>query len=64
MNTNSDDLVRATAPQSYFPSLTLLQTLGQERGPTETDLGKGIVDAAVEAGVQVFVHSGMHLQRK
>ena len=28
-------------------------------GPTETDIGKAVVDAAAEAGVKVFVFSGM-----
>ena len=33
--------------------------MGQDGGPSETDLGKGLVDAAVEAGVRHFVYSGM-----
>jgi hypothetical protein len=32
-------------------------------GPSEVGLGKNIVDAAVEAGVQVFVYSGMESAR-
>ncbi|KAF2728698.1 NAD(P)-binding protein [Polyplosphaeria fusca] len=43
VNTNSDDPVFENA----------------EEKRTEEDLGKGIVDAAVEAGVSVFVYSGM-----
>ncbi|KAF6804980.1 NmrA family protein [Colletotrichum sojae] len=33
--------------------------IGEEGLPSETDIGKNIVDAAVEAGVEVFVYSGM-----
>ncbi|CAM1500601.1 Fc.00g097630.m01.CDS01 [Cosmosporella sp. VM-42] len=33
--------------------------LSQAGGPTETQLGKGLVDAAAEAGVRHFVYSGM-----
>ncbi|KAF4977787.1 hypothetical protein FZEAL_5753 [Fusarium zealandicum] len=33
--------------------------INQAGGPTENDLGKGIADAAAEAGVRHFVYSGM-----
>jgi uncharacterized protein YbjT (DUF2867 family) len=33
--------------------------LDEKTGPTETDLGRLIVDSAAEAGVQHFVYSGM-----
>ncbi|KAH6697310.1 hypothetical protein F5X68DRAFT_226696 [Plectosphaerella plurivora] len=33
--------------------------INEKDGPTEEDMGKIIVDAAVEAGVEVFVFSGM-----
>ncbi|KAK7408689.1 hypothetical protein QQX98_009157 [Neonectria punicea] len=34
-------------------------SVGQKDGPSETDVGKGLVDAAVEAGVKHFVYSGL-----
>ncbi|KAF6843239.1 NmrA family protein [Colletotrichum musicola] len=34
-------------------------SIGEEGLPSETDIGRNIVDAAVEAGVQIFVYSGM-----
>ncbi|KAF5258196.1 hypothetical protein FOXYS1_11240, partial [Fusarium oxysporum] len=40
--------------------LTLLASLfGKPNGPSETDVGMAVVDAAVKAGVQHFVFSGM-----
>jgi hypothetical protein len=33
--------------------------VNQSGGPSETDLGKSLVDAAAEAGVRHFVYSGM-----
>lgn len=48
VNTNSDDSV--------------FQNPGEKR--TELDLGQGIVDAAVEAGVEIFVYSGMASARE
>jgi hypothetical protein len=38
-------------------SLTFPQSCNQPGGPTETDLGKLIVDAAIEAGVKHFIYS-------
>lgn len=35
------------------------QSMNQEDGPTELDIGKSLVDAAAEAGVRHFVYSGM-----
>ncbi|KPM35784.1 hypothetical protein AK830_g10768 [Neonectria ditissima] len=34
-------------------------SVGRKDGPSETDIGKGLVDAAVEAGVKHFVYSGL-----
>jgi hypothetical protein len=36
-----------------------MQSVNQPDGPTELDVGKGLVDAAAEAGVLHFVYSGM-----
>ncbi|KAF7556872.1 hypothetical protein G7Z17_g1110 [Cylindrodendrum hubeiense] len=33
--------------------------VGQKGGPSETDIGKDVVDAAVEVGVNYFVYSGL-----
>ncbi|KAH7139804.1 hypothetical protein B0J13DRAFT_478121 [Dactylonectria estremocensis] len=33
--------------------------VGQKNGPSETAIGKDVVDAAVEAGVKYFVYSGL-----
>ena len=44
VNTNSDDAVFENP----------------EEKRTEVDLGKGIVDAAIEAGVEVLVYSGFN----
>lgn len=38
-------------------SPTLPRSCNQPGGPTETDLGKLIVDAAIEAGVKHFIYS-------
>lgn len=38
---------------------TLIKSIGEKGLPTETDLGKNIIDAAAEAGVQHVVYSGM-----
>lgn len=38
--------------------------MNQPEGPSETDLGKIIVDAAVEARVRHFVYSGMESASK
>lgn len=38
--------------------------MNQPEGPSETDLGKILVDAAVEAGVRHFVYSGMESASK
>ncbi|KAH7011457.1 hypothetical protein EDB80DRAFT_891270 [Ilyonectria destructans] len=38
--------------------------VNQPEGPSETDLGKILVDAAVEAGVRHFVYSGMESASK
>ena len=35
-----------------------VQSVTQANGPDEFDLGKSIIDAAVEAGVQNLVYSG------
>lgn len=48
VNTNSDDAV--------------FENPGETR--TEVELGKGIVDAAVEAGVQVLIYSGFNSARE
>jgi uncharacterized protein YbjT (DUF2867 family) len=48
VNTNSDDSVFQTPEETR----------------TEVDLGKIIVDAAVEAGVEIFVYSGMASARE
>ncbi|KAH7129287.1 hypothetical protein EDB81DRAFT_907372 [Dactylonectria macrodidyma] len=33
--------------------------VGQKNGPSETDIGKGVIDAAVKAGVKYLVYSGL-----
>ncbi|KAF5580813.1 hypothetical protein FPANT_9210 [Fusarium pseudoanthophilum] len=35
------------------------ESMNQEGGPTELDIGKSLVDAAAEAGIRHFVYSGM-----
>ncbi|EGY21070.1 uncharacterized protein VDAG_02594 [Verticillium dahliae VdLs.17] len=35
------------------------QSINEKGGPSETDMGKNIIDAAAEAGVQHFIFSGM-----
>lgn len=42
----------------------MIQAISQPGGPCETDLGKIIVDAAMEVGVQHFVYSGMESATK
>ncbi|KAK7430417.1 hypothetical protein QQZ08_002936 [Neonectria magnoliae] len=34
-------------------------SVGQKDGPSETDVGKGLVDATIEAGVKHFVYIGL-----
>lgn len=41
-----------------------MQEIGVPGAPSETDIGKTVVDAAAEAGVRVFVFSGMESVEK
>jgi nucleoside-diphosphate-sugar epimerase len=67
INTNSDDPVRSvrlTLVDGLHLANTGIQAIGQPGGPSETDLGKIIADAAAEVGVQHFVYSGMQSASK
>jgi hypothetical protein len=67
LNTPTAHSTPASAPGKYYPipnqsvlasariSLTLPQSCNQPGSPTETDLSKLIVDAAIEAGVRNFI---------
>lgn len=69
LNTLTAHSTPASAPGKYYPipnqsvltsariSPTLPQSYNQPDGPTETDLGKLIVDTAIEAGVRHFICS-------
>jgi nucleoside-diphosphate-sugar epimerase len=61
VNTNSDDPVSKNERHvtNCNDANHITKTIGEEGLPSETDVGKIIIDAAAEAGVQHVVYSGM-----
>ena len=71
LNTRTAQSTPASAPGEHYLipnqsvlasariSLTLPQSCNQPGGPTETGLGKLIVDVAIEAGVKHFIYSSL-----